>query len=110
MFHIELAEALKIPTEIRLLNGSDPVMVGLGDDDGESLAFAKEVLSDQPAGQTPLCAQINQVVQAITSIKDELKGNGQRAAVIISTDGLSTDGDVAEAMRPLQHVSLFNKI
>ena len=57
-FHAELSEHLRAPSEFRLLNGSDPVMVGLDDDNGESLAFAKEVLSEDPAGQTPLCHQV----------------------------------------------------
>jgi hypothetical protein len=30
-FHAELAEATKAPTEFRLLNGSDPVVVGMGE-------------------------------------------------------------------------------
>lgn len=108
-FHAELSEVLGAPSEFRLLNGADPVMVGLdsGHDGGESLAFAREVFSEDPAGQTPLCAHINRVVDAITSMKDELRGNGQKAAVIIATDGLSTDGDVAEAMKALQYLPVW---
>lgn len=42
-FLAELSEALRAPSEFRLLNGADPIIVGLGDDNGESLKFLKEV-------------------------------------------------------------------
>jgi len=51
VFHAELAEIAGCVTEFRLLNGADPVMVGLGDDNGESLNFAKEVFKEDPAGE-----------------------------------------------------------
>lgn len=106
-FHIELAEACQAPSEFRLLNGADPVIVGLGDDNGEGLVFAKEVLTESPAGQTPLCAHISCVVQAVKAMSKTLKGNGQRAAVIILTDGEATDGSVAEALKPLEELPVF---
>jgi len=106
-FHAEFAEAAKAPTEFRLLNGADPVMVGLGNDNGEGLAFAKEVFTQDPAGHTPLCEHVNCVVAAIQSMASELKANGQKAAVIICTDGESTDGSIAEAMRPLQRLPVW---
>ena len=35
----------------------------VGDDDNEQLNFLREVLSESPAGPTPLCRHIQQVVQ-----------------------------------------------
>jgi hypothetical protein len=35
----------------------------LGDDDGEQMKFLREVLSESPAGPTPLCKHIHQVVK-----------------------------------------------
>ena len=43
LFLAELSEALHAPSEFRLLNGADPIIVGMGDDKGESLKFFKEV-------------------------------------------------------------------
>lgn len=106
-FHIDLAEAALAPTEFRLLNGADPVLVGMGDDNEEGKAFAKEVIAEDPAGQTPLVAHINCVVSAIKKMATNLRANGQRAAVIIATDGESTDGNVAEAMKPLQKLPVW---
>lgn len=103
-FLTELSEALGAPSEIRLLNGADPVMVGLGDDNGEGLTFATEAFHESPGGQTPLCQHINAVVSSLTSVAPELKRLNKKAVVIICTDGEATDGDVAAAMRPLKQV------
>lgn len=101
LFLAEMSESLQAPTEFRLLNGADPVLVGLGDDEGESLKFLKEVLEEYPAGPTPLCTHINAVVREISLMSDALRGNGQKACVIIATDGESSDGNVAKALKPL---------
>lgn len=105
----ELSEHLGAPSEFRLLNGSDPIIVGLGDDNGKSLSFLKEVMSDSPAGPTPLCNHINAVVESIQSIADVLRANNQKVTVMIATDGESSDGNVADALRPLTNVSIPHK-
>ena len=100
-FAAELSEACKAPSEFRLLNGADPVIVGLGNDDHEGLEFAKEVLDEDPAGQTPLCQHVNNVVAAIEAMAPDLRRLNKKAAVIIATDGESTDGKVSKALEPL---------
>jgi hypothetical protein len=52
LFLAELSEALHAPSEFRLLNGADPIIVGMGDDRGESLKFLKEVLWARTASCT----------------------------------------------------------
>ena len=42
--------------------------------------------------------------------KSELRRNGQKAVVVIATDGESSDGDLAMAMRPLQRYIDFNPL
>lgn len=105
-FLAELSESLGAVSEFRLLNGADPIIVGLDNDQGESLSFLKEVLRESPAGPTPLCSHIDAVVAQITSIADILREKNQKAAVVIATDGESSDGNVADALRPLTTVSL----
>jgi hypothetical protein len=105
LFLAELSESLQVVSDFRLLNGADPVLVGLGDDDGESLRFFREVLNESPAGPTPLCTHIEAIVQCISSVEQELRANNQKAVVMIATDGESSDGNVAEALRPLTDVS-----
>jgi hypothetical protein len=75
-------------------------MVGLRDDKGEGLQFLTEhCLTQDPAGQTPMCEQINAVVTSLQQIDHDLRALGMKAGVIIATDGESTDGDVAAAMK-----------
>lgn len=106
-FHARLAEASKCPTEFRLLNGSDPVVVGLDDDGGEGLNFFLNVMEDDPAGQTPLCEHIEDVVNAIRSLEGDLRRNGQKAIVVIATDGEASDGDVTAALKPLEKLPVL---
>ena len=106
-FAAELSEAAMAPSEFRLLNGAEPVIVGLGGDDREGLEFAKEVLDEDPAGQTPLCQHVNNVVSAIEAMAPELRRLNKKAAVIIATDGESTDGKVSKALEPLRRLPAF---
>ena len=46
LFLAELSEALRVPSEFRLLNGADPIIIGMGDDRGESLGFLKDVMAE----------------------------------------------------------------
>ena len=107
IFHANLAEASKCPTEFRMLNGADPVMVGLGDDNGDGLSFLTNVMDDSPAGQTPLCEHIEDVVNAISSIESDLRAGGQRAIVVIATDGEASDGNVTAALKPLEKLPVI---
>jgi hypothetical protein len=74
---------------------------------GEGLEFLLKVTEEDPAGQTPLCEHIEDIVAAVTSIEDQLRANGQRAIVIIATDGEATDGNVAEALKPLEQLPVI---
>jgi len=56
---------------------------------------------------TPLCRHIREIIEKIKSIEESLQSKGQKACVIIATDGESSDGDIAEAMRPLNLLPCF---
>jgi hypothetical protein len=47
------------------------------------------------------------VIECIKAQENELRSTGRRACVVIATDGESTDGDLADAMRPLQHLPVW---
>ena len=106
-FMAKLSEVSHAPSEFRLLNNAEPVLVGKNDDNGSGLELLNEILEDSPGGQTPICAQIKEVVAKIQDMEDDLRNNNQTAAVIICTDGVSTDGDVATAMKPLQDLPVW---
>ena len=51
---------------------------------------------------TPLCRHIREVVAAIRAMESTLRENGQKACVIIATDGESSDGDIAMVLLMLK--------
>ena len=65
------------------------------------------MLSESPGGQTPICQQVRDVVERISSIQHILRQNGQKACVIIATDGEATDGSLADSMRPLENLPVW---
>jgi hypothetical protein len=107
IFHAKLSEIGNAPSEFRLLNNADPIMVGCGDDGGQGLQLLLSVLDENPGGQTPLCRHLAEVVKQIQDIEHQLRSAGQKACVVIATDGESTDGDIAEAMKPLQDLPVW---
>mmetsp|Transcript_30799 Transcript_30799/g.51527 ORF Transcript_30799/g.51527 Transcript_30799/m.51527 type:complete len:284 (-) Transcript_30799:1-852(-) len=108
-FHAKLAHAAQAPTEFRFLNNCEPIMVGAEDDkDGIGLTAALNVFEEEsPAGQTPICQQVQEVIECIRAQEDELRSTGRKACVIIASDGESTDGNLADAMRPLQDLPVW---
>jgi len=105
-FYSHLAATANAPTEFRLLNMCEPIMIGASNDDKTLNAFL-ELLSESPGGQTPICAQIRDVIEKIRAIKDVLIQNGQKACVVIATDGEATDGDLIDAMRALEQLPVW---
>jgi len=104
-FHAQLANAAKAVTEFRFLNGSGPILVGQANDSGVGISTAMTVFSTMsPNGGTPLCRHISAVVDQIRILEPQLRASGQKAVVVIATDGESSDGNIADALKPLQHL------
>jgi hypothetical protein len=103
-FHAALAEYARAPTEFRLLNGAEPIVVGRGDDTGFAMSVLQERFDASPGGGTPLCKHIRAVTAQIQSAETMLRANKQRACIVIATDGESSDGDIALAMKPLERL------
>jgi len=106
-FHAQLAEAARAPTEFRLLNNSESIMVGCRDDNGQGCRVLLSLLDESPSGGTPLCRHINDVVQQIRELEPQLRENRKRAVLVIATDGESSDGDITQAMKPLQNLPVW---
>lgn len=111
IWHATLAANLGAPTEFRLLNppnsGTPQVLsVGMGDKEAEVSAVRKLITSG-PTGRTPLCAQIRAVTARVKAQEATLRANGQRVVVVIASDGAATDGNIEEAMRPLQALPVW---
>ena len=107
LFHLELAHIACAPSEFRLLNGLEPKFVGDKNLDPDSMGYraVKKIFTDgSPKDRTPLCRHINAVVQYLQFHEQTLRGNNQVVSLIICTDGVSSDGDVTHAMRPLKNL------
>lgn len=106
-FHAGLAHATKAPTEFRLLNDSHPVTLGVSKDEESTLEMLLGMLDSSPSGGTPLCKHISHVISEIRAMEHELRQNRQKVVVIIATDGQASDGELTNAMRPLQRLPVW---
>jgi hypothetical protein len=100
---------LGMPTEFMLLNpvqGITGVRCGYGDPEAE-MRDMRRLIQTSPTGRTPLCAKIREVVARVEAMAPALRAHGQRVVVTIASDGLSTDGSIADAMRPLQSLPVW---
>ena len=102
---ISLADAAEAPTEVRLLNKAEPVMVGLGISE-KNMEEITTLLAIEPCGLTPLCKQLQGVIDTVRDMEQQLHDSGKKAWLLIITDGESTDGNVAEMLKPLQGLPL----
>ena len=101
------AKAANAPTEIRLLNHATPVVIGLDPNDNSYQELCQLLDTSNPSGGTPLCKHIHEITQQIKMIAGQLRENDHKVSVIICTDGESSDGDIAAALRPLYHLPVW---
>lgn len=102
-FHAGLARSACCPTEFRLLNGIRPLCIGTGGEaDQHNYAALMEAFAKSPAGGTPLCTHIKQVIDKVRAIEAKLRETGKKANITIATDGEATDGKLADALKPLK--------
>merc|ERR1719453_1925139 len=106
----ELAIGLRAPTQFLLLNptgGCSKITLGCSGSSAEEHAQLNKLTRSSPTGGTPLCARIREVVASVKAQAPKLRKRGQRAVVTIATDGMSSDGDVAAALRPLEKLPVW---
>jgi len=105
----DMSIGLAAPTSFKLINpceGMTDISLGHGDVEQEKARLAR-LTSSSPNGRTPICKAIEKVVASISKVAPELRRNGQRAMVEIATDGVSTDGDLAAALKPLEQLPVW---
>jgi hypothetical protein len=107
-WHAQVATGLGAPSEFRLLNptsyGQKLFRFGF-DDDEEPRRFISKL--GDPRGQTPLCAEIAEVVKQIQLMAPALRASGQRVVLHIASDGEASDGNISEQMAPLRHLPVW---
>jgi hypothetical protein len=105
---MQLSHIAGAQTQFRLLNGAAPLTIGeSAESDSTLVPIFESLLEDVPSGGTPLCFHITELVKEITRIAPELRAAGKKAAIVIATDGEASDGDITEAMRPLQNLPCY---
>ena len=107
-FHINFSRQACAPTEFRFLNSAAPIKIGYNDaQEPRRLETLLRVLDSSPTYQTPLCRHIREVISEIKAVESQLRAKGQKACVIIATDGESSDGNIVEAMAPLKDLPVW---
>lgn len=95
-----VAANLRCATEFRFINpvggGRPQVLTVTSPQDFQALQAACDMA--QPSGVTPLCQQVREVFSAVAQRRAALEGAGKTAVVTIITDGLPTDGDLAQCI------------
>eukprot|EP01039_Chlorochromonas_danica_P008794 gene8794-9698_t len=111
-FHSNLAYHANAPTEFRLLNGAAPILIGDASDPQNSsrLGIFQSLLKNSPGGGTPLCKHMREVVQKIKAMEGSLRASGQKACVVILTDGESSDGNLSAAMQDLKTLPVWTVV
>ena len=65
----------------------------------------KAVMSTSPTGTTPLTEAVQQVIRQIAPAADKLNAHGQKACVVLATDGLPNDANsFLRALQELQRL------
>lgn len=107
-FHAELAHAAAAPTEFRFLNTTPSYRIGFGEaNEDEVFAALLDRLTQSPNRKTPLCKHIGEVIGEIRPLEEQLRSAGQKACIMIASDGESSDGDIVTAMRPLRKLPVW---
>ena len=107
-FHVELSRSASAISEIRTLNNEEPMLIGTATDDLDRLsAFMRTRPNGLMGGGTPLCRHIKEIIQKVERIAPELTMKGQKACLVIVTDGEASDGDLMETMKPLEDLPVW---
>ena len=106
-FHAQLAQALNMPSEFRLLNSAAPIMIGGSSAAPHNLGILNALFDQSPGGGTPLCRHIREVTAEVRELEPSLRASGQKVVIIIMTDGEASDGDLAKAMKPLETLPVW---
>lgn len=96
-YHAQTAALLKAPTSFWLLNPcGDKKVFGVGERGPEHIQEDLRAVLDNfrkisPSGVTPLVARVMELKLYIEGIKDQLIAKGQKAVIVLATDGLPSD-------------------
>jgi hypothetical protein len=104
-FHIDFANVSGVPADFFFLHQWRTPFSISGDvanrkkiSDKISMAFSADVNDSRE--DVPLCARVREMIRQIEEYKPKI-GSGQKIVLFIATQGLPSDGDIQEALQPL---------
>lgn len=117
-YHCELAGLISAQTIFRFLNDPGQWPQEFSIEHPSHVAEGIQTVQNvQPAGVTPLTSHLYNIHDRIADISAMLRGNGQRAVVVIATDGLPSDNmgksndttrnEFIEGLRKLQSLPVW---
>ena len=75
-------------------------------DGGDQLSSLRTLISTVPFGLTPICMQLDHVINSIIKMKEQLVVSKNVTLLLIMTDVESIDGDVAGILKPLERLRM----
>ena len=66
--------------------------------EGSALEQLRHTMGCVPKGRTPLCEHLRQVQEEIRGNASALRRKGQKAIIVIATDGKPTDGRIVDVL------------
>lgn len=84
------------------MNNAQPIVIGTAEDKGDELERVTTQLAVEPHGQTPICAQLLEVITQVKGMENELRSSQKVALLVIMTDGESSDGSIIETLKALE--------
>jgi hypothetical protein len=77
-------------------------LIGTGADQGIGFRILMERFNSKPMGESPICAQMEQIIGEIESFSPVLEQQQKRATIIIATDGEPSDGNLGKLLTRTQ--------
>lgn len=91
-YHCELAGLISAQTIFRFLNDPGQYPQEFSIEHPSHVAGGIHIVRNvQPAGVTPLTSHLNNIYDRVSDLATMLRSSGQRAVVVIATDGLPSD-------------------